>query len=198
MTVQGYYKDLRELNPYEVDNVRIRYFAENISAGYATGADFRINGEFIPGTQSWFSVGYLKTKENIEGDDRGLIRRPSDQHINLGVYFEDHIPNDPSLRIYLNMVFGSGYPFGPPGSEQYRNVFSGDEYYRVDLGFSKSFALKKSNLLDLLWIRLEILNALGADNTISYSWIQDVNGTSFAVPNSLSARYFNLKSTLAF
>ena len=192
-----YYKRLSHLIPYEIDNVRLRYLDQNNAFGYAAGADFRINGEFIPGTQSWFSLGLLSTQENIEGDEKGYIRRPSDQHINMAIYFEDHMPNDPSLRIYLNMVYGSGYPVGPPNDLSARNIFSGDAYYRVDIGLSKEFILHKSKLKSL-WIRAEVLNALGADNTLSYSWIKDFGGNQFAVPNSLSARFLNLKVSTAF
>jgi hypothetical protein len=192
-----YYKRMSNLIPYDIDNVRIRYLDQNDAFGYAAGADFRINGEFIPGTQSWFSLGLLTTQENIEGDDKGFVRRPSDQHINMAIYFEDHMPNDPSLRIYLNMVYGSGYPVGPPNDLNSRNIFSGDAYYRVDIGLSKEFTLRNQKLKSA-WIRAEVLNALGADNTLSYSWIQDFGGNQFAVPNSLSARFLNLKLSTAF
>jgi hypothetical protein len=37
------------------------------------GLDFRLNGEFVSGTESWFSFGYLKTEENSE--DKGYIAR---------------------------------------------------------------------------------------------------------------------------
>jgi hypothetical protein len=192
-----YYKRLSRLIPYDIDNVRIRYLDQNNAIGYAAGMDFRINGEFIPGTQSWFSLGLLTTQENIAGDGKGFVRRPSDQHINMAIYFEDHMPNDPSLRIYLNMVYGSGYPVGPPNDITLRNVFSGDAYYRVDIGLSKEIKLRNQKLQSLA-IRAEVLNALGADNTLSYSWIQDFGGNQFAVPNSLSARFLNLKVSTTF
>ncbi|MFY0600560.1 MAG: carboxypeptidase-like regulatory domain-containing protein [Cyclobacteriaceae bacterium] len=218
----AYYKKLYDIIPYDIDNVRIRYFPSNNAEGYAAGFDFRVNGEFIKGTQSWFSVGFLKTQENISDDqftvfydeegveipahqandentadsetiNVGSLRRPTDQRINLAVYFEDHMPNDPSLRVHLNMVFGSGYPFGPPKSVRYRNAFSGDEYYRVDLGLSKIFNRSAKKIFPSVILRLELLNALAADNTLSYTWIEDVNGNNFAIPNSLSARFLNIK-----
>ena len=71
------------------------------------------------------------------GDDHGFIRRPTDQHINMAIYFEDHMPNDPNLRIYLNLVYGSGYPVGPPDNLNFRNTFQGDAYYRTDIGVTK-------------------------------------------------------------
>ncbi|MEM6734828.1 MAG: carboxypeptidase-like regulatory domain-containing protein [Bacteroidota bacterium] len=198
LTIEGYYKKLSDVIPYDIDNVRLRYFANNDADARAYGLDLRINGEFIRGTQSWFSLGLLKTEEDIVEDDKGYIRRPTDQHVNLAFYFEDHLPNDPTLRVYVNTVFGSGYPLGPPNNANARNIFSGDEYYRVDIGLSKSFELINHKYLKMIWLRAEILNALGADNTLSYSWIEDVNGEQLAIPNSLSARFLNLKLSAVF
>lgn len=192
-SAEAYWKQLSDVVAYDVDNIRLRYFANNDARAFARGLDLRVNGEFIKGTQSWFSLGILRTEEDLENDELGFIRRPTDQTINLGVYFEDHLPKDPSMRVYLNMNIGSGYPFGPPGRDDLRNAFSGDEYYRVDLGLSKLFELPRHKYLDNFLIRAEILNALAADNTLSYTWIEDVTGGSFAVPNSLSARFLNLR-----
>ncbi|WP_258104953.1 TonB-dependent receptor [Marinoscillum sp. MHG1-6] len=221
-----YYKQLFDLIPYDLDNVRLRYNPDKQASGYATGFDFRINGEFIKGVESWFSLGLMSTKENLRDDyyDQyfdvdgeeiptselpftdvadtsrtyiGHLRRPTDQRIHLAVNFEDHMPNDPTLRINLSLVFGSGYPFGPPRSVRYRNVFSGDEYYRVDIGLSKHF-IRKDKTFHSIIVRAEMLNALGADNTLSYTWIEDVYGNNFAIPNSLSARFLNLKVSTEF
>ncbi|MEM9896006.1 MAG: carboxypeptidase-like regulatory domain-containing protein [Bacteroidota bacterium] len=193
LTSEAYYKSMSDVIAYDIDNVRLRYFANNNATAFAYGFDFRLNGEFIKGTQSWFSLGLLRTKEDIAEDTKGNIRRPTDQNINLAFYFEDHLPNDPTFRIYVNTVFGSGFPLGPPTDINARNIFSGDEYYRVDLGLSKSFELTSHRYLKTIWIRFEVLNALAADNTLSYSWIQDVTGAQLAIPNSLSARFLNLK-----
>lgn len=197
-SVEGYYKRMDNVIPFDVDNVRLRYFANNDARAFAYGLDFRINGEFIPGTQSWFSVGYLKTEEDIAEDTKGFIRRPTDQNLNLAFYFEDHMPGDPSLRVYVNTVIGSGFPLGPPNDINARNIFSGDEYYRVDMGISKSFELTNHKFLNTFWLRAEVLNVLGADNTLSYSWIQDVNGSQLVIPNSLSARFLNLRISADF
>ena len=197
-TTEAYYKRLDNVIAYDIDNVRLRYFANNDARAFAYGFDFRINGEFIPGTQSWFSLGILNTREDISEDDKGYIRRPSDQNVNLAFYFEDHMPGDPSLRVYVNTVIGSGYPLGPPNEINARNIFSGDEYFRVDMGLSKSFELKNHKYLKTLWLRAEVLNVLGADNTLSYSWIQDVTGSQLAIPNSLSARFLNFRVSADF
>ncbi|MEQ9403844.1 MAG: TonB-dependent receptor [Cyclobacteriaceae bacterium] len=197
-TSEAYYKKLDNVIPYDIDNVRLRYFAENNAEAFAYGFDFRLNGEFIKGTQSWFSLGILKTKEDIQEDDKGYIRRPSDQNINLAFYFEDHMSGDPTIRVYVNSVFGSGFPLGPPNEINARNIFSGDEYFRLDIGFSKSFELLNNKYLKTLNLRAEVLNALGADNTLSYSWIQDISGNQLAIPNSLSARFLNLRVSADF
>ncbi|MEM8895051.1 MAG: TonB-dependent receptor plug domain-containing protein [Bacteroidota bacterium] len=195
---EAYYKHLYNLNLYDIENVRLRYFANNDADGYAAGIEFRVHGEFIPGTESWFSLGILKTEEDILTDDLGSFRRPSDQRINLAMYFQDHMPNDPSIRIALTLFYGSGLPFGPPDNDELRNAFSGDEYYRADLGFLKVFDFKekygeKKWGMDNLRLGIEVLNLFGAQNTISYTWVQDVINNQFAVPNALSARFLNLR-----
>ncbi|MEQ9307233.1 MAG: TonB-dependent receptor, partial [Marinoscillum sp.] len=166
-TTDAYHKQLYDIIPYDIDNLRLRYYPDNVGTGFARGVDFRIHGEFVKGTQSWFSLGVLQTREDVGGDDLGLIRRPTDQRINLAAYFEDHMPGDPTLRVYLNLVFGSGYPFGPPNRPELRNAFSGDEYYRADLGLSKKFNMSINNFFNTIWVRAEVLNALAADNTLS-------------------------------
>ncbi len=197
LTSEIYWKLMWDVVPYDVENIRLRYFANNDARAFARGVDFRINGEFISGTQSWFSLGILQVQEDVAGDNQGFIRRPTDQRVNLGAYFEDHLPLDPTLRVYFTLNVGSGYPFGPPEVPEFRNAFSGDEYYRVDLGISKHFYPKIPFVREMV-VRAEMLNALAADNTLSYIWIEDVNGANFAVPNSLSARFLNIKFTTKF
>ncbi|MEM8969590.1 MAG: TonB-dependent receptor, partial [Bacteroidota bacterium] len=189
-----YYKHLYNVNPYDIDNVRIRYFAENTARAYATGIDMRLSGDFIPGAESWFSLGLLRTREDIAGDEQGYIRRPSDQLVNLGVFFQDHLPNDPTMRVYLSLLYGTGLPFGPPNNDRNRSALDGPDYRRVDLGFSKEIPLnqgKEKQLFRSLWIGLEVPNALKANNVISFTWVEDVRNRQFAVPNRLSARFIN-------
>ena len=193
--VETYYKYLWNVNPYDVDNVKIRYYARNDAQAYATVVDFRVSGEFIEGIQSWFSLGLLRTMENIPDDGRGNIRRPTDQRVNVAIQFEDHLPNNPKSRVNLAVLYGSGLPFGPPGDIENRNRFNGDSYRRVDIGFSQLFYVDKNDKGKQLLLTAEVLNLLGSDNPISYLFVSDVNGNQFAVPNSLSARFFNLRVT---
>lgn len=202
-TTEIYGKYLYNVIPYDVDNVRIRYYAHNKAKAYAAGVDFRVNGEFIRDAESWFSLGVLTTRENIEGDGKGYIRRPTDQRVTAGIFFQDHIPNNPSLKAYVNLVFASGLPFGPPNSVKYRAAFTAPPYRRVDIGFSKLLTftdreVSRSSLLESLWISLEVLNILGVNNTISYLWISDINNNQYAVPNTLSARFVNLRMIASF
>ncbi len=196
-----YYKYLWNVNPYDIENVKIRYYADNIAKAYATGIDFRVSGEFIPGDESWFSLGFLSTKEDLDTDNRGYIPRPSDQRVNVAIFFQDHIPNVPTFKVHLRLLYSSGLPFSPPVNPEYRNSFRGSEYQRIDIGFSKmiKFGLKnEESFLKSLWISAEILNLTGNQNTISYYWVNDVNNNFYAVPNSLSQRFFNVRLNLNF
>ncbi len=202
-TSEIYYKQLYNIVPYDVDNIRLRYYANNNAKGYAYGADFRVAGEFVKGEESWFSLGILSTREDVEGDNRGYLRRPTDQRVTFGVFFQDHLPNNPSLKMNLNLVFGTGLPFGPPAEPEYRSTFSAPAYKRLDVGFSKLITfqdqeIKKSKFLKSIYLALDVLNIIGAQNTISYIWIADVTGAEFAVPNTLSARFVNLKCIVDF
>lgn len=214
LTAEAYYKYLPSVIPYDQDNMRIRYLPQVKATAYAMGVDVRVNGEFIKGEESWFSLGLLRTRENLSGDStittdpetgqivkkepRGYIRRPTDQLLNFGVFFQDHLPNNPTLRMYLNMVFSTGLPFSPPSNLSLRSGFPGPSYKRVDIGFSKLITIRgtenSSNFgLKSLWLSLEVLNLIAANNVISYNYVRDYNGITYAVPNYLTGRLFNLR-----
>lgn len=231
----GYYKEMKDLIPYEIDNTRIRYFAKNNSIGYTEGIDLRINGEFIKGIESWATIGVLKTMENISGDRKvtyfnsdgdtivngytfntkavdssvvypGYIPRPTDQRVTFGMFFQDYIPKLPSCKMYLNMQFGTGLPFGPPGHERWKQVFRMPPYRRVDIGFAYQIIkedkpLPKSSMfhhLKGMFISIEVFNLLQVNNTVSYTWITDVTNRQYAVPNYLTRRTLNLKLQVKF
>jgi len=211
-----YYKDFDNLIPYLVDNVRIRYYGENNAHGYAAGIDMKVNGEFVKGVDSWASLSVMQTEEDIEDDyyydgnnelvEPGYIPRPTDQRVNFGLFFQDYIPNNPSYKMHLSLLFGSRLPFGPPNTERYKHIFRMSPYRRVDLGFSKvlkseSKVLPESNPFrhfKSLWLSLEFFNLLDIKNTISYTWITDVTNMQYAVPNYLTSRRINLKLIAKF
>ena len=195
-----YYKDLENLIPYKVDNVRIQYLANDLSNGYATGIDIKVNGEFVPGVESWASLSVMKTAEDIVGDTKidangntveaGYIPRPTDQRVNFSMFFQDYIPGKPKYKMHLNLIYGTGLPFGPPKGEKYQDVLRIPNYRRVDIGFSavlkaadKKSKLKWLNTFNSIWVSAEVFNLLDINNTVSYLWVADVSGREYAVPN---------------
>ncbi|MGQ9863839.1 MAG: TonB-dependent receptor [Bacteroidia bacterium] len=185
-----YYKSLTALVPYEVENVRLRYYSGVGARGYAYGMDLRLNGEFLRGLDSWFSLGLLRTREKI--GDTLWMRRPSDQRLVLAFYFQDELPLNPNYTMHVQFIFGSGLPFGVPRLLYRRTVFQMPFYNRVDLGLGRRFILDKK-FLRQLWVGLEIFNLFQRQNVVSYQWVKDVYNIRWAVPNYLSARLVNLR-----
>lgn len=175
VTSEIYFKMLDFINPYEVNNVRIQYHAENKAKGYAAGADFKINGEFIEGIESWAKLSFLKTEEDISNDYYydyfnsdgeeiifgftandsiadstltlpGYIARPADQRVTVGLFFQDEMPKWPSYKVQLSLIFGTGIPYGPPDHDRYKDIFRSTAYKRVDIGFSKDLLTNKERL----------------------------------------------------
>ncbi len=205
LTTEFYHKDLSNVNAYTIDNVRIRYRADNVTTAYANGLDVRLNGEFVPGSESWVSLGYLKTEENI--NNRGDIARPSDQRIKFGILFQDYVPNLPNLKAYLNLVYNSGVPGGSPS---YADVYQFQErlrdYKRADLGVSYVFTDANrqyktgflSNFKELT-AGLELFNMFDIQNSITNTWVRDVySKTQFGIPNYMTGRVLNIKVGIKF
>ncbi len=234
-TTEVYYKLLDNLIPYYVENVRIRYLPNQKSHGYATGIDFKVYGEFVKGLDSWLSLSIMQTMEDIEGDfyynyfnsagekilfgitedeiitdsvmvEPGFIPRPTDQRVNFSIFFQDHIPNHPYLRMHMRLLFSTGLPFGAPDTERYAHTLRMPDYRRVDIGFSYQFinegtTFSKGNPFKHfknMWVSLEVFNLLQIYNTVSYIWIKDVNNRQYAVPNYLTPRLLNIKLTADF
>ena len=199
-----YYKKLSNLIPYEVQNVRIRYYPDEVADGYAYGIDARINGEFIKGVDSWVSLGILKTAEDIRGDDRGEVARPTDQRVSFAMYFQDELPANPTFKVHVNYIFGSGMRFGPPNTLSQRTDFAFPAYHRVDIGFSKLITFRGSaerlnkRGIESIWATFEIFNLFQRENTVAYLWIKDQQNNRYAVPNRLSARLINMRVVMRF
>ena len=198
-----YYKNLTDVNTYTLDNVRIRYIADNEAEAYVYGLDMRLNGEFVPGTESWFSFGYLKTEENYQ--DKGFIARPTDQRLKFGILFQDYVPNIPSLKMYLNLVYNTGLPGGSPSyADPYDYQLRLRDYRRADIGFQYVLTEKNELKPDGHWLKrfkdlslgLEIFNLFNNQNAITNTWVRDVyTKTQYGVPNYMTTRVFNLKLT---
>ncbi len=214
MKGEFYYKIVDNIIPYSIDNIRIHYYPEKLANGYITGFDFRINGEFVPGVESWLSISLMKSAMEIEKDTIGKQPFPNDHPVNISLFFQDYIPGNDRFRVNLTLLYLSGLPFGPPTNETYYAPLRMPSYKRVDIGCI--IALKqeninvKSNFLNAFRyvnIGLDVFNLLGISNTISYNWITVVPNSSsvestinsqYAVPNHLSERRFNLRLLIGF
>lgn len=169
---EAYYKYMWDVVPYEIDNVRIRYYAENNAVAYSYGVDAKINGQFVNGVESFFRIGFLKTMENIENDDYyhyinsdgdtilpgytfnqtivdsihqepGWIPRPTDQRLTFTLFFQDKMPKYENFKVSANLNFGTPLPYGPPSLERYKDVLRTSSYFRLDLGFMYDFVNKE-------------------------------------------------------
>ena len=205
LVTEAYYKGMTDVNPYTLENVRIRYRAKNNAEAYAYGLDMRLNGEFVPGTESWFSFGYLKTEENI--DNRGYIARPTDQRLKFGALFQDYVPNMPDLKRYLNLVYNTGVPGGSPSyADPYDFQIRLRDYRRADLGISyeivnpeRRYRSNWKKAFKEFSIGFEIYNMFNNQNSITNTWVRDVySKRQFAIPNYLTPRVFNLRLSARF
>lgn len=207
-----YYKQLTDVIPYEIDNVRVRYYANNNASAFTRGIDLRLNGEFVNSMESWISMSFLQTMEDIKDDfyldesgnkvSPGYIPRPTDQRFNLAIMFQDYLPDNPTIRVNLNLVYSTGLPFGPPDFQRYRDTLRMPDYRRVDIGFQKLLIGKgarfqpKSGWLrnvKACWLALEVFNLLEVNNTVSYLWVRDASGSQYAIPNYLTSRIVNFR-----
>ena len=219
--VEGYYKSLSNLVSYDVDNVRIRYSGLNDATGYVAGLDMRINGEFVPGTESWINLSILQAKERLDGvqhkrfeegeseaTDVDFVPRPSEQAVTLAMFFQDHLPSNENFRVHMNFIWGTGLPFGiKENNVEFRNTFRYSTYYRVDIGFSillweeSRKAKHPKHILGFSkrsWISLDVFNLLDVANDASNTWIKTVFNQQFAINNHLTSRRVNLRFRVDF
>ena len=218
-----YYKKLSDMVSYELDNVRIRYAGENNSTGYIMGWDFRINGEFVPGAESWINLSFLSARESINGvnhlryeviDSMRLpvivksVPRPTDQLMTLNMFFQDYLPRNENVKVNLNFSVGTGLPYGPRSNNvEFRNFFRLKPYHRIDVGFSfqlwKEEWIKRKPRHPLRfakssWISLEAFNLLQISNQASVNWIKTLTNEEYALPNNLTGRRINLRMRIDF
>ena len=201
-TTEVYYKALSNLIPYSVDNVRIVYYGHNMSKGYATGIDFKLFGEFVPGTDSWITFSIMSTKEKLHGQ---WLPRPTDQRYNLSLYFTDYFPGTDRWKLALKAAFADGLPFGPPHTNRTQHKFRAPAYKRVDVGLSYRLIDNEDKHLHRFgrhiknaWLGLDAFNLLGIKNVNSYYWVTDITNTQYAVPNYLTGRQINVRLSIDF
>ena len=226
LSVEAYYKDLWNVNPYNINNVSIQYYAANNAKAYAVGVEGRLFANLVKDAESWISIGFMQTKEKISGASyydysldslnqpldstlvqQGWIRRPTDRLFTLGLFIQDYLSTNNNFKVYLNLIYGSNLPYSVPGSVKYRNALIIEPYIRADIGFSALLMDNdKSNRrshnpfrkLDNIWATLEIFNVIDRENTISYLFVKDFSNVTYAIPQRLTPRLLNLKLVARF
>jgi hypothetical protein len=221
LTAEAYYKRMTNVVPYDIDNVRIRYFGENGAKAYAAGLEMRLFGEVVKDAESWISLGLMRTREDLVNDtfrvytvdsnnvpidsksvEGGWLRRPTDRLITFGMFFQDYLATNKNFKVYISTLYGSNLPYNIPGSVKYRNALEVQPYIRMDIGFSALLLdTEKSNRrshgpfrnFDNIWATFEIFNLIDRPNTISYLLIKDFANNTFTMPNRLTPRLVNFK-----
>ena len=170
LTTEAYFKYFTHVVPYDIDNVRIRYYADQSARAYATGLDLKVNGEFVKGIDSWASLSIMDTREDIRGDYSlldangdilpfyhhndadvadtlalGWHSRPSNQLLNFSLFFQDYIPIAPTWRVNMTLTFGTRLPYNDNNSDFYSPTGRYPAYRRVDVGFSKQLISEASS-----------------------------------------------------
>lgn len=214
-TSEVYYKNSDRMIPYTVDNVRIKYLADQTAKGRTYGADFSISGELVKDLMSMFRISVLSADQDIIGDSYvkkdangqnqtiypGYLRRPTDQRINFSMFFQDRLFKSPTYKVHLNLLYGAKLPVGSPFVKTYTDDFTIPAYRRVDIGFSNDFldaeTKNKPAFLSKYFTSViayaEVFNLLNINNTVSYLWLKDVSNVSYGIPNYLTGRQVNFK-----
>ena len=197
-TAEAYYKAMDKLIPYNVQNMKLTYYGENIGKGHAAGLDFKLFGEFVPGTDSWLTLSLMSTKQEFNGHSMPL---PTDQRWAMNLHFTDYFPGTERWRMTLRLAFADGLPFGAPHRGLEYQQFRAPAYRRADIGLSflaykneqhQAFGLKR------IWVGVDCLNLFGINNVNSYYWVTDVSNQQYAVPNYLTGRLLNAKLSVEF
>ncbi len=197
-TAEAYYKMLSNLIPYNVQNVKVTYYGENMTSGYAAGIDLKLFGEFVPGTDSWLTFSLMRTQQKFNGH---WVPLPTDQRYALNLHFTDYFPGTNRWKMTLRLAYADGLPFGAPHRGLEAQNFRAPAYKRADIGMSflayrnehhTSYKLKN------VWVGLDCLNLFGISNVNSYYWVTDVSNRQWAVPNYLTGRQINGKVIVEF
>lgn len=194
-STEAYYKVLDNLIPYNINNLRVVYYGENLAKGHVAGVDFKLFGEFIPGADSWITLSLMSTKQQYKGLSLPL---PTDQRYNLSLFFTDFFPGTNKWKMTLKAALADGLPFGAPHSGIEKNNFRAPSYRRVDIGMSYRLLNNEGkrslrNPIRNIWLGVDMLNLLDIKNVNSYYWITDITNTQYAVPNYLTGRRFNFR-----
>lgn len=201
-TTEIYYKNLSNIIPYEVDNLKMVYSGVNEGSGYVAGIDMKLFGQFVEGTDSWLSFSLMKTQETLNGVK---VPRPTDQRYSVALFFTDYFPSVPRLKFSLKGIISDGLPTTAPRMTRDVAYFRQPAYKRVDVGLS--FMLvgpdhrPTTGFLShfkSIWLGVDVFNIFDISNVSSYYWVTDVNELQYAVPNYLTRRQINARLQLKF
>ncbi len=213
---EAYYKRLTDIISYDIENVRVAYSGDNDTDGYAYGFDLQLRGEFVPGLESWVNYGFLVAREVFKPEfqtefNQGSVPRPTDQRHTLSIFIQDYIPNDPTWKIHMRTLFGSGLPYTPPvPGKQIGNVILQapgprhsaryPRYFRFDMGVTKHIIATPKNASRPVVIELtgEILNIFDMTNTVNFSWTPDASGIWTRIPTRLTPRTVNVRVRVTY
>ena len=198
-TAEAYYKALSNLIPYNINNVKVTYYGENSSSGYAAGLDLKLYGEFVPGTDSWVTFSIMRTQQKFNGQ---WIPMPTDQRYGINLHFTDYFPGTERWKMTLRLAFADGLPFGAPHKGLEYQKFRAPAYKRADIGLSYRAYYNQDrhqqSVFRNIWLGIDCLNLFGISNVNSYYWVTDVTNHQYAVPNYLTGRQINGKVTFEF
>ena len=198
-SAEAYYKALGNIVPYSVSNVKVVYYGQNECSGHAAGLDFKLYGEFVPGTDSWLSLSLMDTKMKLNGRS---IPLPTDQRYAVNLFITDYFPGSKKWCMSLKLAFADGLPFAAPHKELETNSFRATAYRRADIGMSYQLLdnsrHEKKTFLKNVTLGVDCLNLFGIDNVNSYYWVTDVTNQQYAVPNYLTGRQLNARVLLEF
>ena len=192
-TAEAYFKSMANIIPYNIQNVKITYYGENLCSGYAAGLDLKLFGEFVPGTDSWVTFSLMRTQQKKDGV---WLPMPTDQRFGLNLHFTDYFPGTDRFKMTLRLAYADGLPFGAPHRGIDEQNFRAPAYKRADIGMSflayKGVRTTGVNIKNV-WLGLDCLNLFGISNVNSYYWVTDVSNRQWAVPNYLTGRQINGK-----
>ena len=198
-TAETYYKLLGNLVPYNINNLKVVYYGDNLGSGHAAGLDLKLFGEFVPGTDSWLALSVMNTKMKLNGRS---IPLPTDQRFSVNLYFTDFFPGTTRWKMSLKLAYADGLPFSAPHKELENNSFRAPVYKRVDIGMSYRLLNNENRtqpfLFKNIWLGADCLNLFGISNVNSYYWITDVTDRQYAVPNYLTGRRINARMIFEF
>jgi len=199
-SAEAYYKALSNLIPYNVQNVKVTYYGENLSSGYALGLDMKLYGEFVPGTDSWVSFSLMRTQQKYQGQ---WVPLPTDQRYALNLHFTDYFPGTDRWKMTLRLAYADGLPFGAPHRGIEAQSFRAPAYKRADIGmsylaYSPSTTYHSPSIIKKIWLGIDCLNLFGISNVNSYYWVTDVTNRQWAVPNYLTGRQINGRFVIEF